>query len=518
MRNSGLRPAVGRAGEIRASVHRHAPSRTLSKAIRLRRGRLGQSRSKRPAFVGRFRMVHTILHGDLVGARGLRLRLWHLNRPDIASEPISLPRLAPLVACGLIALAGVWMIRDSSAALVAAPHWDAYLRFALKPEAKAGHAKPDLPVIEHLRQVTAWTPGDARAHLALAEACLQHFERVQAESANAMPLGQIRDAALASRFESRPALDAWLAAPSARTVSFSTWRCGTPGRTLLSCPLEGQAYIYLAELCFLNGSDDRLKPALIDQALRVRPHTGSVLMSAGSDAALAGDLPRALEFWRRALRAGPVAQRQFMEMWAGMQLPVEVVLNEFDPDLSAARLMQAIYAQRGQDEQVRNAIGLSRCNVPASGPSRDCRARGSPVAGGAQRLPGTRASGTSDRGPAASRFARAERLRVPTSVGGVACRATAVCRGRGTFAVVPGTARRGPATARAFGQRGQGAHSRPASLGQQRTGAMEIDSKAASALPRRRTRKIQIHSSCLTKPKRLDDAPRGPVSRRTFNE
>ena len=139
------------------------------------------------------------------------LRLWQLNRPEAAPAQTRLPGWAPLVACGLIAMAGIWMVGDRAAALVAAPHWDAYLRFALKPEAKAGHAKPDLPLIEHLRQVTAWTPGDARAHLALAEACLQHFERVQADSSNAMPLGQIRDAALASRFESRQSLDAWLA-------------------------------------------------------------------------------------------------------------------------------------------------------------------------------------------------------------------------------------------------------------------------------------------------------------------
>ncbi len=248
------------------------------------------------------------------------------------------------------------MIRDSSAALIAAPHWDAYLRFALTPEAKAGHAKPDLPVIEQLRQVTAWTPGDARAHLALAEACLQHFELLQADSANAMPLGQIRDAALASRFESRTALDAWLARAIGANRQFLDLALWHTRRALLSCPLEGQAYVYLAELCFLNGSDDKLKPALIDQALRVRPYSGSVLMRAGSEAALAEDLPRALEYWRRAFRAGPVAQRQFIEMWAGMQLPVEIVLKEFDPDLPSVRVMQAIYAQRGPQEQVRTLL------------------------------------------------------------------------------------------------------------------------------------------------------------------
>lgn len=284
------------------------------------------------------------------------VRLWQLNRPDRAPAPWRLPRAAPLAACGLIAIAGAWIVRDRTVAAIAAPHWDAYLRFALTPEAKAGHVKPDLRVIEHLRQVTAWTPGDARAHLALAEACLQHFELVQALSANAMPLGQIRDAALASKFESREALDAWLARAIGENRQFLDLALWHTRRALASCPLQGQAYVYLAELCFLNGSNDMLKPALIDQALRVRPYSGSVLMSAGSEAALAEDLPRALEYWRRAFRTGPIAQRQFIEMWAQMQLPVEIILSEFDPDLPAVRLMQACYAARAQDEQVRTLL------------------------------------------------------------------------------------------------------------------------------------------------------------------
>jgi tetratricopeptide (TPR) repeat protein len=175
---------------------------------------------------------------------------------------------------------------------------------------------------------------------------------VQVDAANAMPLAQIRDAALASRFESRQALDAWLARAVGENRQFLDLALWHTQHALASCPLQGQAYIYLAELCFLNGSNDLQKPALIDQALRVRPYSGSVLMSAGSEAALAEDLPRALEYWRRAFRSGPIAQRQFIEMWARIQLPVEIVLNQFDPDLPAVRLMQSCYAQRAQDEQV----------------------------------------------------------------------------------------------------------------------------------------------------------------------
>ncbi len=73
---------------------------------------------------------------------------------------------------------------------------------------------------------------------------------------------------------------------------------------LTLCPLQGQGYLYLAELSFLDDVNRRLPAALIDQALAVRPHDGGVLFKAGEEAALAGDAEAAIGYWKRAFHAG----------------------------------------------------------------------------------------------------------------------------------------------------------------------------------------------------------------------
>ncbi len=283
-------------------------------------------------------------------ACAFRLRQWSLpeERPPVWTAP----RWLAWAACGGVATAGAWMVALPLGATAAAPHWDAYLEFALSADARAGRVEANADVVDHLRQVVAWIPGDARAHLRLAGICLRHFERLQAESPNAMPLNQIRDAALASRFASRGALDEWLSRAIGEHRRFLELALSHTHRALAGCPLEGEAYTYLAELCFLDGADGVPKPALVDQALRVRPYSGSVLLCAGSDAALTHDLPLALEYWRRAFQTGPEAQRQFVDLWATAQMPVAVILQAFHPDLAAVRILDAKYSQLGQAEQV----------------------------------------------------------------------------------------------------------------------------------------------------------------------
>ena len=41
------------------------------------------------------------------------------------------------------------------------------------------------------------------------------------------------------------------------------------------CPLRGEGYLYLAELCFLEGGTSETKSAYIDQAINVRPFHGT---------------------------------------------------------------------------------------------------------------------------------------------------------------------------------------------------------------------------------------------------
>jgi O-antigen ligase len=271
------------------------------------------------------------------------LRLAQLARRSSQPATWQLPRLASLVAACMVFVAAMWAVQDRLCAAIAAPSWERYLAFSLTPEAQSGQVTASADLIADLQTVTRWTSGDARAHLCLAEACLQRFEELQSQSSNPMPLSQIRDAALASRFSSRAALDEWLSRALADRREYLDLALWHTRRAIEECPLEGQAYAYLAELCFMCGPHEQTKQAIVQQALRVRPFDPSVRMCAGSEAALAGNARAAVEHWRIAFQGSPRAQRQLAEQWAAARVPLPLVLSAFQPDLAATRTLAERY-------------------------------------------------------------------------------------------------------------------------------------------------------------------------------
>jgi tetratricopeptide (TPR) repeat protein len=146
-----------------------------------------------------------------------------------------------------------------------------------------------------------------------------------------MGLTQIRDAAWASGFTSRKQQDQWLAAAvgdNRRYLDQAAWRLR---RSLRLCPMQGEAYLYLAETAFLDGLGPAAKHAYIDQAQRLRPYEGVVMMAVGQDAALEGNLNRAMEFWKQAFHHDPESQQRVIELLAG-GVSAEQFLDYLQPD------------------------------------------------------------------------------------------------------------------------------------------------------------------------------------------
>jgi tetratricopeptide (TPR) repeat protein len=121
--------------------------------------------------------------------------------------------------------------------------------------------------------------------------------------------------------------------------------------------LQGEGYVYLAELCFLQGASPAAKPAYIEQALKVRPHDGKVLFAAGNEAALAGDLRKAIGYWKQSFQSGPDEQAQLIDLFAGNHVPVAFLLQSFEPDLKALRLLEARYSQLQAPGELRQVLG-----------------------------------------------------------------------------------------------------------------------------------------------------------------
>lgn len=262
------------------------------------------------------------------------------------------PRGVMAVACASVILLGTWMVQNLFCAAMAAPHWERYLRHVWA--ANESEKKPaDDTLLAELQAAANWTPDDARAHLRTAVVALQRFDTCQKTAANSMALNQIRDAALASQFPSRASLDEWLT----RAVGEHRHYLDTALRhTRLAAaqgPLLGEAYVYLAELCFLEGAAPGFKSACIAQAMAVRPHSGKVLFAAGTEAALAGDLAKAIEYWKRTFHSGWEERDQLLDTLVASGVPPAFVLENFQPDLVGLRATYAKYKATPRREDLK---------------------------------------------------------------------------------------------------------------------------------------------------------------------
>lgn len=301
------------------------------------------------------------LHPDLRASTA-----WHARwrRRVLGGSETAGPRLAWTAAsAALVGLAAVLIISRLPAAL-ATPHWEAYFKLARQlrqadPEEDPAQAAERLNAMTvHLTETLRLNPYHPRANLRLAAVYLRQFDARQQASENPMPLNQIRDAALASQFPSREAQDQWLAVVMGENRRLLDHAFRHAQRALRLCPLQGEGYAYLAELTFLHSAAPNLKHALVDQALRVRPHSGVVLLAAGGEAALVNDGERALLLWKQAFQTDPEQQARVIDMLA-LKMPADAFIAAFQPDRLALGKLYRFYRDQGFVEPAKY-VG-SRC-------------------------------------------------------------------------------------------------------------------------------------------------------------
>jgi len=292
-------------------------------------------------------------------------------RRAAAGDGLVLPRAAFAALLAALLPAGAWMVESPIGAAFARPDWDRYrtARMAMECQpAPAIAAAPDQVRgvareaeqrrIRWLEEVVRWHPANARVHLDLAECCLRLFDIMQEEGKNPMSLGNVRDAALRSRFPSREALDAWLARAVGEHTAYLDCALGHTRRALALSPLQGRAYLYLAELCFLENGGEAAKRAYVEQALLVRPFDGEVLYAAANEALLAGHHDQWLDHARRSFQCGRRHQKRLMADLIGhtpvqaLEEMIQLIVSQFQPDLQATRELHALAALRGQPEQL----------------------------------------------------------------------------------------------------------------------------------------------------------------------
>jgi O-antigen ligase/tetratricopeptide (TPR) repeat protein len=273
-----------------------------------------------------------------------RLGPWAEREPGRPVSRLKIPRYGWLAAAAFLVLIGYFMVQNLFRAVQAERFWHRY-RLQCKALPEDGKVIPRHTLdamAEQLSGVVAWQPDHARARAQLAAVCVKLFD--YSEDAEVTPLNvrQVREAALDSDFQSSEQLHDWLRRAFGPRCRYLDEALQHARRAVTLCPLQGEGYLYLADLSFLEGPDSPGKAAYVRQALRVRPFDGAVLFSAGQEAVLAGDLEEALGHWRASFHAGPLHQQQLLQLLAP-QFPVASLLKTFQPDLAALRRMRVHY-------------------------------------------------------------------------------------------------------------------------------------------------------------------------------
>ncbi len=295
------------------------------------------------------------------------LRLAQLATQNLApsSQPLiawSKSRWIGLTATA--ACAAVWSLSAAFGPASASTHWDKYLLTSadskqpiLSPLATDESLRNDAAdrqahtkvMIYHLQNTLIRDPQSARAHFRLAGKYLQLFDQRQQVAENSMSVDQIREAAIASKFASSQALKQWLLQAFGKNSQL-LYRAHYHSRQALRlCPLQGEGYLYLANLCFLEGHSTQAIDAYVQQSLQVRPHDGSVLFETGRQRFLLGQVEQGFGDWQQIYHDKGTHQQQIIHLLAG-QLPATGFLELFEPDWSTMPLLWKQYRQRGNQQ------------------------------------------------------------------------------------------------------------------------------------------------------------------------
>jgi hypothetical protein len=109
--------------------------------------------------------------------------------------------------------------------------------------------------------------------------------------------------------------------------------------------LLGEAYDYLNQLCFLDGTTRESVDSYVAQALSVRPYSSEAFIDAGAVAALRQDIPNVIKYWGPVLRRPSDMQIVLIDTLAQHRLSLGFVTQALRPNLPALRLLLAKYSQ-----------------------------------------------------------------------------------------------------------------------------------------------------------------------------
>ena len=295
------------------------------------------------------------------------LRLAQLSAVTLkhSAPHFSIGRVSQLNMALATSLAGVWCLLTLLPTARTALDWDGYVLAENANQLTAERKVVGVPdeqeslaeseqinsesLLRHLSHVVRNYPDCALAHTRFANALLNRFEILQKQAANDMPINQIREAVQESKFATSQRLREWLKTAFGEHTQLLYQAHYHARRAVELCPLQGEAYFYLAELCFLEGRGPADYHALVDQSLLVRPYDVGVLFPVGKSYLIAGNNDEALRIWSTAYPISRKHQRLIIEILV-RNMTAANFLKVFHPDWSSLEYLWRNYRQVGNTE------------------------------------------------------------------------------------------------------------------------------------------------------------------------
>ena len=279
-----------------------------------------------------------------------------LTRPAPAKDHPRSTRYATVFA-GILLVSilpvGALFANTIQSDLKSLPYWQSYhkdMRTIAKgpSEEKVDSLNEQLDtMIGNLEQCTIADPFHHHACSALAPLYLQRFEQRSEASDNQMTLQDVRDTVRHADFETREELHEWLTRALGENIKDLYRAVHTARQALRERPLRSEAYLVLSETSFLTGMAPTEIQAVINQAVRLRPHDPNVLYAAGLLADESDDSESAWQMWQHAATLDSVITQQLVHRFVD-RISANELLNQLKP---VRHMYWTLYVAYGEAER-----------------------------------------------------------------------------------------------------------------------------------------------------------------------
>ncbi|HIM29389.1 MAG TPA: hypothetical protein EYG57_07510 [Planctomycetes bacterium] len=262
------------------------------------------------------------------------------------------PGMSYLAICSVAVAAtllGVLVVKDRLPRALASPHWERYVRISSATsgeESKREQQDRLASMYRSLAKAIRLDPGNPRPRLRLATVSMRRFDVAQEFAENSMSIGQIRETVQLSGFKTKKELDDWLTRAFDAKIQLLRIAREQAMFVATTSPLQGTAYLHLAELDFLTPEDSRGMEPYIRQASLVRPYDAGVQFAQGAVAARKGDMDRARAHWKSAFVRDRETRIRIIRT-LGPQLPAATFIEMFEPTTPDLGRLLALYNDLG---------------------------------------------------------------------------------------------------------------------------------------------------------------------------